>query len=162
MLNEFMPENDLEIAIVEAKRGDVSVDAVLMDLAASPLFVSSKTEVQDDGSGFEPLLLEESGKPLVAAFSSLERPGLHSEVASYVIQMNGREFFLRLPPTYGVIINPGYVTQLIIAPDAVSDLREKLKTAITAITNYANYGDRCVIPVIDLQLSNFEIAVPVF
>jgi hypothetical protein len=95
-----------------------------MNLAASPLFISSKTEVQADGSGFEPLLLEESGKPLVAAFSSLDRPGLHSDVASYVLQMDGREFFLRLPPKYGVIVNPGYVAQLIISPDATSDLRE--------------------------------------
>lgn len=127
MLNDFSPENDLEVTIVEAKRGAVSVDTLLMSLAASPLFISSKTEVQEDGGGFEPLLLEEGGEPLVAAFSSLDRPKLHSDVASYVLQMDGREFFLRLPPKYGVIVNPGYVTQLIIAPDATSDLRNKLK-----------------------------------
>lgn len=126
-LSEFSPENDLEVAIVEAKRGAAPIDALLMKLAASPLFISSKTEVQADGSGFEPLLLEESGKPLVAAFSSLDRPGLHCDAASYVLQMDGREFFLRLPPKYGVIVNPGYVAQLIIAPDATSDLRGKLK-----------------------------------
>ena len=126
-LSEFSPENDLEVAIVEAKRGAAPIDALLMNLAASPLFISSKTEVQPNGSGFEPLLLEESGKPLVAAFSSLDRPGLHSDAASYVLQMDGREFFLRLPPKFGVIVNPGYVAQLIIAPDATSDLREKLK-----------------------------------
>lgn len=127
VLSDFNPENDLEVTIVEAKRGVVPIDTLLMNLAASPLFVSSKTEVQTDGSGFEPLLLEESGKPLVAAFSSVDRPGLHSEVARYVLQMGGREFFLRLPPKYGVIVNPGYVTQLIIAPDATSDFRERLK-----------------------------------
>lgn len=125
-LNEFSPENDLEVAIISAKRGAAPLNKLLMNLATSPLFISSKAEVQSDGRGFEPLLLEESGTPLVAAFSSLARPGLHSEVAKYVLQMDGREFFLRLPSKYGVIVNPGYVTQLIIAPDAVSDLREKL------------------------------------
>jgi hypothetical protein len=127
-LNEFKPANDLEVAIVETKRGNKPFEALLMNLAESLLFISSKTEVQDGGSGFEPLLLEESGKPLVAAFSSLERPGLHSEVASYILEINGRELFLRLPSKYGVIVNPGYVTQLIVAPDAMSDLREKLST----------------------------------
>ncbi|SRR5258708_5455070 len=110
-----------------AKRGAVSIDTLLMDLAASPLFISSKTDVQNDGRGFDPLLLEESGMPLVAAFSSLDRPGLHSEAATYVLQLNGREFFLPLPPKYGVIINPGYTRQSIIAPDATCDLREKLE-----------------------------------
>lgn len=126
-LEEFEPTNNLEVAIVEAKRGVVSIDALLMELAASPLFISSRTEVQSDGRGFDPLLLEESGKPLVAAFSSLDRPELHSKVASYVLRMSGREFFLRLPQKYGVIINPGYVVQLILTPDAVSDFRKKLK-----------------------------------
>lgn len=125
-LNEFTPENSLEAAIVETKRGAHPVEALLMILAESEVFISSKAEVQDNGSGFDPLLFEESGKPLVAAFSSLERPGLHSDAASYILQMKGREFFLRLPPKYGVIVNPGYITQLIIAPDAVSDLKEKL------------------------------------
>jgi SseB protein N-terminal domain len=126
-LEKFEPTNSLEVAIVEAKQGNAPAAALLMDLAASPLFISSKTEVQSDGRGFEPLLLEESGKPLVATFSSLDRPALHSEAASYVLQMSGREFLLRLPPKYGVIINPGYRTQLIITPQAVSDFREKLK-----------------------------------
>ncbi|WP_182466792.1 SseB family protein [Sphingomonas gilva] len=115
------------MAIVEAKRGHLHIDALLMNIAASSLFISSKAEVRDDGRGFDPLLLEKDGKPLVAAFSSSDRPRLHSDVASYILQMNGREFFLRLPPKYGVIINPGYATQLIIAPDATPSLRDKLK-----------------------------------
>jgi len=129
-LNNFEPKNDLEVAIVEAKRGIVPIDTLLLRLTKFPLFISSKTEVQKDGEGFEPLLLEESGNPLVAVFSSLERPALHSEVAGYVLQMTGREFFLRLPPKYGVIVNPGYVTQLIIAPDAVLDLKRKLNAQV--------------------------------
>lgn len=126
-LVEFNPENDLERLIVAAKQGAVSIEAVLTMLAASDLFISSKTEVLQDGSGFEPLLQEYRGKPLVAAFSSLDRPHLHSAAASFVLQMTGREFFLRLPPTFGVILNPGYVTQLILEPHAVADLKPMLQ-----------------------------------
>ena len=126
-LIDFTPQNDLELVIVEAKQGRKSIECLLLEMASADLYISSKSEVLEDGTGFEPLLLEAQGNPLVAAFSSLERPGLHSAVAKFVLQMNGREFFLRLPPKYGVIINPGYVTQLIVPPTAVVDLKTELK-----------------------------------
>jgi hypothetical protein len=47
-------------------------------------------------------------------------------MAEYVLQMIGREFFLRMPPSYGIILNPGYVAQLIIPSDGVSDLKKNL------------------------------------
>jgi hypothetical protein len=122
----FFPQNDLENSIVQADSGSISIENLLEIITRSPLFISSKTEVEQDGRGFDPLLLEQDGNALVAAFSSLERPDLHSEVASYVLQMSGRDFFLRLPPKYGAVVNPGYAHQLIIAPNAVSDLKRKL------------------------------------
>jgi hypothetical protein len=48
-------------------------------------------------------------------------------MAEYVLQMNGREFFLRIPESYGVILNPGYVSQLIIPPTGVAEFRKDLK-----------------------------------
>jgi hypothetical protein len=96
-------------------------------IARSNLFISSKGEVQSDWSGFDPLLFEKDGHPFVAVFSSLSRPGLHSGMAEYVLQMNGREFFLRMPASYGVILNPGFVAQLIIPPTGVSEFRKDLK-----------------------------------
>jgi hypothetical protein len=126
-LLEFRPENEVENAIVDAKQGTLPIADLMMLLAQSTLYISSKKEVQQDGSGFEPLLLEEGGNPLVAAFSSLSRPGLHSHMAEYVLQMNGRDFFLRMPPGYGIIINPRYVSQLIMPPGGVSDLTNDLK-----------------------------------
>lgn len=125
-LSAFEPQNDLEIAIVQAERGTLPLKDVLAKLAEVSLYISSKSEVRQDGSGFDPLLLERDGSPLVAAFSSLERPNLHADMAPFILQMNGREFFLRLPPGYGVIINPGYMPQLIIAPSAILDLKEEL------------------------------------
>jgi hypothetical protein len=37
------------------------------------------------------------------------------------------EFFLRMPESYGAILNPGYVSQLIIPPTGVSEFRKDLK-----------------------------------
>jgi hypothetical protein len=72
-------------------------------------------------------LFEKDGHPFVGIFSSLSRPGLHSHMEGYVLQINGREFFLRIPESYGVILNPGYVSQLIIPPIGVSEFRKDLK-----------------------------------
>lgn len=129
-LLEFKPENELEKAIREAKQGTLSVADLMKIIVQSNLYISSKGEVRQDGSGFEPLLLEQKGSPLVAAFSSLSRPGLHKHLAEYVLQMRGREFFLRMPPGYGVILNPGYLAQLIVPSDGVSDLRKDLAEAM--------------------------------
>ena len=125
-LMNFSPKNDLERSIIEADKCAITIKDLLYAITRSLLFVSSKAKVEQDGRGFVPLLLEGDGHPPVAAFSSLERPGLHSEVASYVLQMTGRDFVLRLPPEYGVIINPGYAHQFIITPNVASDLRYEL------------------------------------
>lgn len=122
-LLNFEPENDLEVAIVNAKKGHLPIDSLLAEIAESNIYVSSKAEVSKDWSGFEPLLLGEASSPLVAVFSSLSRPGLHRKVAEYVLQIKGSEFFRRIPAGYGVVVNPGYVTQLIVSSDSVSKLK---------------------------------------
>lgn len=119
----FDPENKLERDIAKAKEGGLSVEELLKRVGESDIYVSSKEEVRSDGSGFDPLLVGEPGSPLVAAFSSLSRPGLHKKMAEYVLQMKGRDFFRRLPQGYGVAFNPGYTTQLIISADAISELQ---------------------------------------
>ena len=126
-LQEFKPENELENAIADTREGVHQVADLMRIIARSNLFVSSKGEVQSDWSGFDPLLVEMDGYPMVGIFSSLSRPGLHGHVAQYLLQMNGREFFLRMPESYGVILNPGYVSQLIIPPTGVAEFRKDLK-----------------------------------
>ena len=127
-LSDFQPENEVEFAVVDTKNGVRTIDELIDIVADADLYISSKAEVQRDWSGFDPLLLEESGNPLVAAFSSPSRPSLHRDMAEYILQIKGREFLLRLPPRYGVVLNPGYITQLIISPTALSDLKNYLQT----------------------------------
>lgn len=119
----FEPENEIETLIDNAKRGTASVAEVLALLTKSNLFVSSKREVQKDGSGFDPLLLGQAQTPLVAAFTAASRPALHRHVAEYFLQMPGAQFLARLPRGYGVILNPGYTAQLIIADHVVDSLK---------------------------------------
>ena len=130
-LVNFSPENELEIFITDTKKGGRSIDELINKLIESDLYIPSMTEVEQDGSGFTPLLLGEIANPLVAAFSSLSRPGLHGQRAGYVLSMQGNDFFLRLPNGYGLAINPGYTTQLIISEDIISDKKQMLLNTVS-------------------------------
>lgn len=123
MLVPFEPENGLEETIAAARSGGSSIEDVLRAANRCDLYISSKSEVQQDGSGFEPLLLGGRDGPLIAAFTSASRPTLHHHMAKYVLQMKGIEFFRRVPQGYGAILNPGYKCQLIISPTSIDSLR---------------------------------------
>ena len=69
-LQEFKPENELENAIADTRKGVRPVADLIRIIARSNLFISSKGEVQSDFSGFDPLLFEKDGHPFVAVFSS--------------------------------------------------------------------------------------------
>jgi hypothetical protein len=69
-LQEFKPEDELENAIADTREGVRPVADLMRIIARSNLFISSKGEVQSDGSTFDPLLFEKSGSPFVAVLSS--------------------------------------------------------------------------------------------
>jgi|GEM_PF-1276458 len=127
MLEKFIPENEFEEGIQRAKLQLLPASDLLKKLVSMDVFISSVTEIQQDGSGFTPLLVGSNEQPLVSIFSSINRPTLHRERASYILKMPGDEFILRLPPNYGVIVNPGYESQLVIAPQTASQLAEELR-----------------------------------
>jgi hypothetical protein len=49
-------------------------------------------------------------------------------MAPYLLQAVGSDFFLRLPPGYGVMFNPGYDAQILLPPHGVALLKQDLKT----------------------------------
>lgn len=122
-LETFDPANETETVIADTRAGTRPVGALLPALAGATLYVSSRAEVQADGSGFEPLLLGEAGKPLVAAFTTPERATLHRDRADYLLGMPGDAFFRRLPPGYGVVVNPGFAAQLVVDAEAIARLQ---------------------------------------
>ena len=97
-LLDFKPETALEDVIVDAKQGVRPIAELMALLTHSHLYISSKAEVLADGSGFTPMLLEESGNALVASFTHFPRASLHKDVAEYVLQMDARAFFRWLSP----------------------------------------------------------------
>ncbi|HKX35649.1 MAG TPA: SseB family protein [Rhizorhapis sp.] len=123
----FAPETPIEHRILAAQRGDLSGDALLNEIAASNLYIPSEDEVQEDGSRFQPVILEMDGQPYVAVYTALSRAP--KDMAPYLLQTVGSYFFLRLPPGYGFMINPNYAAQMLVPAHGIADFQQDLRKA---------------------------------
>lgn len=120
----FEAWNGIERQILDAQNGRLAGDALMRALAGADLFIPSEGEVQPDGGGYRPLLLEQNEFTLVALFTAAAR--MPKSMAPVLMRMNGRQFLLRLPAGYGLIVNPGYAAQLILPPEGVAALKSDL------------------------------------
>ncbi|HMH66210.1 MAG TPA: SseB family protein [Rhizomicrobium sp.] len=123
----FEPETDIERQILNVQAGKYPADALMRDMADSDLYIPSKGEVQEDGHGLAPVFLERGDMAFVAVFTARSRPP--RGMAAYLLKAAGRAFFLRLPPGYGVIFNPGYDAEMLLPPDGVAMLKLDLRQA---------------------------------
>jgi hypothetical protein len=121
----FEPENEIERQIANARDGDLSGDDLMRRIAQADLYIPSTAEMQPDGSGFKPVLLEQNDLAFVAVFTALSRQP--RDMAPAMMRANGRHFFLRLPAGYGVIFNPGYDAQILLPPDGAAVLKQDLQ-----------------------------------
>jgi type III secretion system (T3SS) SseB-like protein len=128
-LEPFQAENALETAILAMQAGTFPVPRLLEAIMNTEIYVSSRTEMEPSGSGFQPLLIGDKEKPLVCAFSSPSRPALHAKAAPYMLRINGRQFIQQLPAGYGIAFNPGFIAQLAIQPDMVAAIQKELAAA---------------------------------
>ena len=124
-LAPFQPWNDIERRIEAARDGKMTADALMRAIAEADLFIPSDSDVQSDGSGYRPILLEQDELSLVPVFTAAAR--MEKGMAPTLMRMNGRAFFLRLPKGFGVIVNPGFEAQIIMAPEGVQALKEDLR-----------------------------------
>jgi len=120
----FEAENDIERQILKAQDGALSGDALLHRMADADLFIPSTGEVQTDGSGFQPVLIDQDGSSLVVVFTARSRQP--KDMAAWMMQMNGGQFFRRLPAGYGVMVNPGYDAQILVPPHGMATLKRDL------------------------------------
>lgn len=121
----FTPETAFERQIVKARDEGLSGDVLMRQIADTNLYIPSTAEVQADGRGFTPVLMDQDGAPLVVVFTARSRQP--RDMADYMVQMNGRQFFLRLPAGYGVVFNPGYDAQILLPPHGAAALKDDLR-----------------------------------
>jgi len=120
----FEAETDIEHQILKAQDGALSGDALLHRMADADLFIPSTGEVQTDGSGFQPVLIDQDGSSLVVVFTARSRQP--KDMAAWMMQMNGGQFFRRLPAGYGVMVNPGFDAQILVPPHGMAALKRDL------------------------------------
>ena len=115
----FAAEAPIDHRILAAQNGDLSSDALLREIAAATLYVPSRDDVREDGSRFQPVLIEQAG--------DTARSRVPADTAPHLLQTAGSHFFRRLPPGYGVIVNPGYAAQILIPPHGVAAFQQDLR-----------------------------------
>lgn len=121
----FMPLNHLEVALAKAQSGSLPVQGLLQILVDSELAVPSATEVIADGSGFQPLLFPKEKVQMLACFSDKSRIGEFALLTPYCLVMKGRDLLRRMPPGFGLVINPGTSTGFDISPGGIAKIVEE-------------------------------------
>lgn len=121
----FTAENAIEHRILAARRGDLSTDALMHEIADADLYAPSTTAPAPDGSGFRPVLLSQDGMDFVAVFTALSRQP--RDWAGHTLRLTGRQLFLRMPTGFGVTINPETDGQILLPPDGMAALKADLR-----------------------------------
>jgi hypothetical protein len=120
MIQPFVPMNELESILVQAKNGQVPVGDLMKTLLNSDVVLPSGSEVLADGTGFEPLLFSKEEVQMVACFTDKSRIGEYVKMTLYCLIMKGKDFFRGIPNGHGVVVNPGQEVGFDIPPDGVS------------------------------------------
>ena len=124
-LKPFAPLRPIEQRILDARDGRLAGDALMLEIADTHLFVPSRNPVSDDGSRFSPVVLEQDDVPYIAVFTEVSRQP--ADMAGHSVQMAGRSCIEKLPPGFGLAVNPGFDAQLLVPPQSVVILKQDLK-----------------------------------
>lgn len=123
MNDDFSPLNDFESKLAKAQHGEVAVKELLASLASAELALPSAAAVQEDWTGFQPLLFSKDGVPMLACFSAKERLADYAEMTPYCLVIKGRELLLRMPAGHGLVVNPGQRIGFDVSPEGIAQIK---------------------------------------
>jgi hypothetical protein len=122
MNDSFSPLNDFESKLIQAQRGEVPVSEFMASLVSADLALPSASEVQQDWSGFQPLLFSKDGVPMLACFSAKERLTAYADMTPYCLLVKGGQLLRRMPQGHGLVINPGQSIGFDISPEGIAKI----------------------------------------
>ena len=125
-MKKFNPLNELEWSLLAAQESKISVEIFLQKFVRSVLALPTAKKVQEDGSGFEPVLFDKLGINMLAAFTDKARASHLADIARYCLEMNGEP-----EQTLREIASEGYSPENPIAPARF----EEYANAIVALEN---------------------------
>ncbi|MGH8603201.1 MAG: SseB family protein [Gammaproteobacteria bacterium] len=121
-IENLVPVNELEKQLSEAQAGKLTLDDFLRTLISTELLIVSVEEVLPGESGIVPLLFDRAGTPMAAVFTDAARVVPFQTQVKSVMRSNGLEMLRRIPPGYGVVINPGFDTGLELLPEGIQNV----------------------------------------
>jgi hypothetical protein len=121
-MKEFLPTGDLEITMMKAKEGFLPFADMLSMFLNTRIVVPSAAEVAADGTGFQPLEFSKEKVQMLGCFTTAERIADFSSVTPFYLEITGAQLLQRLPPDYGVVINPGWPVGFDISPEGIKKI----------------------------------------
>lgn len=124
--DNFTPVNKLELLLTKAQEGTIPLEEFLEALMQSELHLPSDTEVNEDRSGFSPMLLTKNDNHFIGVFTARERIEKIAPQFKFCLSIpQGSEVlkWLRtIAPNCGILVNPGFYAGLEISPDGMDGI----------------------------------------
>jgi len=118
----------IDLAIMRAKAGALSRQALLWVLAASPLTLPTPDSEYDGKlAHFRPLLVQMEGLKALVVFTDPRKMGRFSELAPQFIQLQGRDVIEMMPGDTGIVVNPDTDCGFEIPPQGLAAIRDELR-----------------------------------
>lgn len=127
MLEKLVPENELEKMLVKVQEKQMSFRDFVTYFLTSDLVIASETEVLPSGAGLVPLLFEKSGVQMLSVFTSLSGVKLFKDKTPYCLSMKGKDLLSRVPPGYGLVVNPGFDKGFDLPPSGLIEIKKDLE-----------------------------------
>lgn len=133
MMPSFDPLNDLESALLAAKKGEATVDALIDRLQESRVFLlldrdPGPEEARDESA--QPLTLNNAqGRPVLALFSAPERSismTLAYPSYGFGVWVEFRWLLRLVRPGIGLVLNPGAIAGFEMPAEGVLSLQSEL------------------------------------
>lgn len=132
-MDDVREATELERMIVLAQADRATGEAVLRVFADSRVVIPSGTPVSNNLSQLQPLLFDNNGVSMLAAFTHADQIGDFAELAAFSLTIAGRLLLVAMPPGAGLVLNPSRSIGLELPPEAirlfVRDIQEQASAA---------------------------------
>ncbi|TXN31181.1 SseB family protein [Lacisediminihabitans profunda] len=118
-MDEVREATELERMIVLAQADRATGEAVLRVFADSRVVIPSGTPVSTNLGQLQPLLFDNNGASMLAAFTHADQIGDFAELAAFSLTITGRLLLVAMPPGAGLVLNPSRSIGLELPPEAI-------------------------------------------
>lgn len=127
-MSHFEPLNLVEKSLIKAKKGEITLPKLIKILLSNKFFMPSVEAIDDQGTGFVPLLFDRDGTPMAAVFTDKSRAGIYQSKIKDLIIVSFKDVLNNVPDAYGLVINPGYTAGLELLPHGIKNIRRDFMT----------------------------------